>query len=81
MSEINNFLELVDGEYYATPNKIVSKTERSSWRFKVKRYYKELNKIEPNSKNGGMATFLLIELFKRLSRGTYYLLIGILLML
>ena len=40
--EIKYFLSCVDNEYYVVPNKIVSKKERSSWRFKVKRYYKEL---------------------------------------
>ena len=73
-AEIIYFLECVDSGYYQMPNRIISKKERSSWRFKVKKYYKELNKITPNSNNGGLATFLLIELFKRLSFGTNSLL-------
>ncbi len=72
--EIIYFLQCVDNEYYVIPNKIVSKKERSSWRFKVKRYYKELNNILPNSNNGYSATFLLIEIFKRLSIGSNRLL-------
>ena len=72
--EIIYFLQLVDNDYYATPNKIVSKKERSAWRFKVKRYYKELNNILPNSENGNMATILLIEIFRRLSIGSNRLL-------
>ena len=72
--EISYFLECVDAGLYCSPNKIISKKERSSWRFKVKRYYKELIKILPNVDNGGMATFLLIELFKRLSTGSNTLL-------
>lgn len=72
--EIIYFLECVDKEYYVIPNKIISKKERSAWRFKVKRYYKELNHISPNSPNGGIATVLLIELFKRLSIGSVRLL-------
>lgn len=72
--EIIYFLQCVDNEYYAIPNKIVSKKERSSWRFKVKRYYKELNNILPNSNNGYSATLLLIEIFKRLSIGSNRLL-------
>lgn len=72
--EIIYFLQLVDNDYYAIPNKIVSKKERSSWRFKVKRYYKDLNNILPNSENGGSATILLIEIFKRLSIGSNRLL-------
>lgn len=72
--EIIYFLQLVDNDYYAIPNKIVSKKERSSWRFKVKRYYKNLNNILPNSENGNSATILLIEIFKRLSIGSNRLL-------
>lgn len=72
--EIIYFLQLVDNDYYATPNKIVSKKERSAWRFKVKRYYKELNNILPNSENGNSATILLIEIFRRLSIGSNRLL-------
>lgn len=68
--EIIYFLQLVDNDYYAIPNKIVSKKERSSWRFKVKRYYKDLNNILPDSENGNSATILLIEIFKRLSIGS-----------
>ena len=72
--EVIYFLQLVDNHYYAIPNKIVSKKERSSWRFKVKRYYKELNNILPNAKDGNRATILLIEIFKRLSIGSNRLL-------
>lgn len=72
--EIIYFLQLVDNDYYAIPNKIVSKKERSSWRFKVKRYYKDLNNILPDSENGNSATILLIEIFKRLSIGSNRLL-------
>ena len=56
------------------PNRIISKKERSSWRFKVKRYYKALSEILPDSKNGDDATELLIEIFKRLSIGSNSLL-------
>ena len=73
-NEIIYFLQLVDNDYYAIPNKIVSKKERSSWRFKVKRYYKDLNNILPDSENGNSATILLIEIFKRLSIGSNRLL-------
>ncbi len=73
-AEITYFLECVDNGLYCTPNRVISKKERSSWRFKVKKYYKELITIPPNSVNGGLATFLLIELFKRLSVGSNTLL-------
>lgn len=72
--EITYFLQCVDNELYVVPNKIISKKERSGWRFKVKRYYKELNNIPTSSLNGDTATTLLIEIFKRLSIGSNTLL-------
>lgn len=71
--EINTFIYYVDNDYYASGNKVISKKERSTWRFKVKRYYKELNKYSPDTDDGRIATFLLIELFKRVSLGSCYL--------
>ena len=67
--EVLYFISCVKNGYYASPNRIVSKKERSSWRFKVKRYYKELNSINIDSSNYGKATILLIELYKILSDG------------
>ena len=71
--KVHNFIVTVDYGYYANPNKIISKTQRSNWRFTVKRFYKELNSINPNSEDGIWATDALIKLFKRLSLGTYIL--------
>ncbi len=70
---VNYFLECVDNDLYAYPNKIINKKERSKWRFKVKKFYKELNKYPANTKEGLEATTLLIQLFKRLSYGCMYL--------
>lgn len=72
--EINAFIENVDNKYYAIPNRVISKSERSKWRFKVKKYYKELTSIRPDENNGKEATKLLIEIFKRLSKGSNILL-------
>lgn len=69
VNEVNYFIECVDNDLYATPNKIIPKSERSKWRFKVKRYYKELSNIDPNTHKGEIATDLLIELYKELSIG------------
>ncbi len=71
--KVTYFLECVDNNLYAHPNKIINKNERSKWRFKVKRFYKELNKYPANTKEGLEATILLIQLFKRLSYGCMYL--------
>lgn len=72
--DINTFIINVDNEYYAVPNKVVSKDKRSKWRFKVKKYYKELTSIAPSDHNGKEATELLIKIFKRLSTGSNILL-------
>ena len=49
---------------YASPNKIVSKSERSNWRHKVKKYYKDLNNFKPDTEDGIKATDLDIKLFQ-----------------
>ena len=67
------FIHCVDNDLYCEPNKIISKTERSKWRFRAKLFYKEFSKIDPTAKNGFLATNYLIELYKRLSYGTHYL--------
>ncbi|PIY08950.1 MAG: hypothetical protein COZ18_09675 [Flexibacter sp. CG_4_10_14_3_um_filter_32_15] len=47
--EINLFITHAKEQYYVYPNKIVSKKERSTWRFKVKNWYKIL--INPKQKD------------------------------
>lgn len=72
--EILYFLSCVDNGFYHIPNRVIPKKERSSWRFKVKKYYKYLTSVDPTFIDGDIATLLLIEIFKRLSEGTTYLL-------
>lgn len=71
--EIIAFLGDVDNGYYSHPNKIISKSERSKWRFKVKKYIKELNKISPDAIEGNASTQILIKLYELLSEGSNYL--------
>lgn len=71
--EINYFIECAKNDLYAKLNKIISKSERSKWRFKVKKFYKELNNLPPTTEEGKKATELLAKLFKILSFGTHYL--------
>ena len=71
--EILSFIKCVNLGYYASPNKIISKQERSKWRFKVKKYYKALITYDPCSIDGINATNLLKSLYKILSIGTYSL--------
>ena len=71
--EVNYFIECAKRGLYASPNKIISKKERSQWRFKARKYYKDLNNFVPGTPNGNRATNLLIKLFEILSYGTNYL--------
>lgn len=68
--QIVYFLDCVDNDLYASPNRIVSKDERSKWRFKVKKFYKELNSYEPVSIEGIEATYFLEKLYYFLSLGS-----------
>lgn len=71
--EVNFFIECAYDDLYARPNKIISKNDRSKWRFKVKTFYKQLNSFLPTNEDGKKATDLLKGLFKILSFGTHYL--------
>ena len=68
--EMRYFLDCAKAGFYASPNKVVPKKERSTWRFKAKRYYKELTKTIPTTDIGVKSTKLLIELYELVSRGT-----------
>ena len=68
--EINYFLQCAKMGLYASPNRIISKSERSKWRFKVKEFYKELNSISNNQEDIDKATDLLVSIFKILSYGS-----------
>lgn len=71
--EIEFFLQCAKDNLYAIPNKIIPKGERSKWRFKVKKFYKELNSFLPTTDDGKKATDLLKKIYKILSYGTNYL--------
>lgn len=42
-TEISEFILNVKAQYYLYPNRVVPKKKRSTWRFSVKAWYKELN--------------------------------------
>ena len=69
-SEMRYFLDCAKAGFYSSPNKVVPKKERSNWRFKAKRYYKELTKTISTTDIGVKSTKLLIELYELVSRGT-----------
>lgn len=40
--EVEQFIDHAGSQYYIFPNRVVPKKQRSTWRFKVKKWYKEL---------------------------------------
>jgi hypothetical protein len=71
--EINLFIVHAKEQYYIYPNKIISKKERSTWRFKVKAWYKTL--INPKQKNVSpeLQIRLLTNLYELLCAGCDYI--------
>ena len=65
--EILYFIKCVNLGLYAGPNRVISKQERSRWRFKVKKYYKDLNSYEASSESDKayVLTKKKMNLFKR----------------
>lgn len=72
--ELDYFIKCVRDGLYVSPNKVISKTERSNWRFKVMRFYKALCRVPVKSKSGDLATEYLRELYYLLCIGTETLL-------
>lgn len=73
-AEINRFLENAYAQNYYAPNKVISKKERPKWRFYVKRYVKELDKVPFDSDFYNEAVELLIKLYRMMSYACdYYL--------
>ena len=66
--EIEQFLSYVDDDLYIVPNRVVPKQKRSKWRFEMKSYIKQLERVT-DDENGEEATRLLRELYHRLCRG------------
>lgn len=73
VKEIHYFIDCAKKGLYQSPNRIISKSERSKWRFKVISFYKDLNKFDAKTVDGNKATDLLIELYKLMSYSSNYL--------
>lgn len=61
--EIEQFIEYAYKQYYLAPNSFVHKKERPKWRFKVKRFFKELQMVTATGKDAELAV---VDLMKRL---------------
>ena len=71
--EVEYFIMCANNNLYVAPNKVIPKSERSKWRFKVKKFYKDLITFKPDSPEGIKATDLLKSLYGVLSVGSAYL--------
>lgn len=72
--EINLFLENAYAQNYYAPNKAVPKKERSKWRFHVKRFVKELDKVPFDAEFYNEAVALLTKIYRMMCYACdYYL--------
>ncbi|GJM63211.1 hypothetical protein [Persicobacter diffluens] len=70
--DIENFVDNAKNQYYLMPNRVVPKKERSTWRFKVKRWYKELLLDNRKDKDVLLQNELLVSLYNLLIAGRDY---------
>ncbi|MGB1206508.1 MAG: hypothetical protein ACPG5B_12725 [Chitinophagales bacterium] len=76
LSEVENlvkkFEEDAKEQNYLYPNRSVPKKERSTWRFKVKKWYKELVNVKRKDADLPLQAVLLEILYELLSEGGYH---------
>ncbi len=73
-AETNRFVENAYNQYYLIPNRIVPKSERSKWRFKVRRLYKDLTLAASEDGNMQLAAELLEKIYQVLCYSFDYVL-------
>lgn len=69
---INEFIEDAKEQYYLIPNRKVPKKERSTWRFKVKRWYKNLINTQRSDKDLVKQSNLLLNLYELICESCGY---------
>lgn len=70
--ELRTFVANAKEQYYLFPNKVVPKKERSTWRFKVKKWYKELINTKRADGDIHVQTQLLLELYELMCESCAY---------
>ncbi|MEM6698264.1 MAG: hypothetical protein AAF599_07705, partial [Bacteroidota bacterium] len=70
--ELRTFIANAKEQYYLYPNKVVPKKERSTWRFKVKKWYKELINVNRADKDIHRQAQLLLELYELMCESCGY---------
>lgn len=71
--EIEKFVNLVNMHYYVAPNRLIHEKEKSKWRFRVKRFYKELILCSQDIKNIEILSNLLEKLYNLLCYACEYI--------
>ena len=61
--QIKVFIENAYAQNYFAPNRVIPKNQRPKWRFLVKNFIKELEKIEPGDSNYARAVKLLTDIY------------------
>ena len=73
-SQITTFIENAYTQNYFAPNRVIPKNMRPKWRFLVKNFIKELEKIPTESENYAQALTLLMDLYRLICYAcNYYL--------
>ena len=71
-NDIKDFIDNARGSCYISPNRIVPKKERATWRFKVKKWYKELIKTNRADANLELQARILKDLYELLCESCHY---------
>ena len=67
--QIEFFIENARAQNYFAPNRVIPKSQRPKWRFMVKNFIKELEKIPPESENFAESVRLLDQLYALICLG------------
>lgn len=70
--EVSTFIEYAEEQYYFAPNQYVSKRERPKWRFKVKRFYKDLTNRNLQEGDLEIQSELLSKLYELMCKACGY---------
>ena len=70
--EVYEFIDNARDQYYLIPNRIVPKKERATWRFKVKKWYKELINTKRTDLNLALQSRLLSDLYELICESCGY---------
>ncbi len=62
--EVERFIENAKAQNYLVPNREVPKKERATWRFKVKKWYKELTNTKRHDADLNIQTTMLTQLYE-----------------